>query len=110
MAASLKLVTRVYRQESPALAPERDARSRPTVEGALVSDPVQPRPLIYRAFRISPLGKIEGPPIVIEASDDDNALRHASTLVNGHAVELWDCSRFIAALPPRPEAEIHDNG
>lgn len=55
---------------------------------------------IYRVFHISPMGKIAGPPGFIEAMNDDDALNQVRSLVDGHAVELWDRDRLIARIDP----------
>lgn len=60
----------------------------------------------YRAFFIGLSGRIEGPPVVIEATDDDGALQHAWALVDGHVIELWDCERFIGRLDPVRKAAL----
>ena len=66
----------------------------------LEPDPFSTRVSNYRVFFIGPSGKIAGPPAIIEAGDDDIALRQARALVDGHAVELWDGSRLIRRLDP----------
>ncbi|MER2265274.1 hypothetical protein [Methylobacterium oxalidis] len=68
------------------------------MEAVMVVHPPRPPHLHdearYRAFLIDPDGRV----VAIEhlaARDDEAALVLARTLVDGHAVELWDGMRFI---------------
>jgi hypothetical protein len=43
-------------------------------------------------------GHIAGPPKVVDCVADEEALRHARNLVDGHAIEVWDGARFIVRI------------
>ena len=53
----------------------------------------------YRAFFLGHDGVIRSTRI-IEAPTDDEAKAVASTLPNGHGVDLWERARFLASYPP----------
>ncbi len=55
----------------------------------------------YRFYTMSTDGHIAGPPKVLDCVEDQEALRHASNLVDGHAIEVWDGARFIARIEPK---------
>ena len=67
--------------ESVALPPVRGARAMPD----------------YRAYRIKH-NHIDGPPGIIVADDDHDAIERAKLLMGGHDIELWDGPRFVAGL------------
>lgn len=52
----------------------------------------------YRAYIIGSDGHFKSYE-VIEAKDDDNAVKIAEKLVDGHDVEVWQLDRKIAVLP-----------
>jgi hypothetical protein len=52
----------------------------------------------YRIYRVDEAGHIQGPPIVIECEDDDDALLKAQRYVDGLAVEIWDGARQVAVI------------
>lgn len=52
----------------------------------------------YRAYFVGPDGHFKNFE-VITAEDDEQALKIADKLVNGHDVELWQRDRKIAVLP-----------
>ena len=60
------------------------------------------RPL-YRVFLLSPAGGIVRADI-IEAIDDEDAIRRVCATTSAHASELWDRARFIAKIEPPPNA------
>ena len=43
----------------------------------------------YRLYAVSAQGRIDQPPQVIEASDDDKAVERPRVLLHGRDVELW---------------------
>jgi hypothetical protein len=54
---------------------------------------------LYRALLLSP----DGPVIDIQtliAADDEEAVQLAKSIVDGHAVDLWDGLRFIEHFDP----------
>ncbi len=52
----------------------------------------------YHAYLLDAQGKILKP-LIIEASNDSEAIKQAKQYVDGHAVELWERSRKVALLP-----------
>ena len=52
----------------------------------------------YRAYIVGPDGHFQTFE-VIDAADDDGALKAAEKLTGGHIVELWQLDRKIAVLP-----------
>ncbi|MDP4004679.1 hypothetical protein [Methylobacterium sp. NEAU K] len=63
--------------------------------------PKAPRtaPTTYQAYRFSPNGGVRST-VPVDAPDDDEAERHAMTLLDGHRIELWSRGRFIAHVKP----------
>ncbi len=59
------------------------------------------QPPIYRAFRVSPEGRISEAAVQIDAADDDEAIAQARQLVDGVGIEVWDRARLVIALPPK---------
>jgi hypothetical protein len=53
----------------------------------------------YRVYRVDKAGQFQGPPIVIECEDDDEALIKAQGYVDGLAAEIWDEARKVAFIP-----------
>ena len=51
----------------------------------------------YRAYLIK-RGHIEGPPNIVVADTDQEAIDQAKQLVDGHDVELWERARFVIGL------------
>jgi hypothetical protein len=54
----------------------------------------------YRLYAVNAEGRIDQPPQVIEASDDDKAVEKARALLNGRDVELWQDERLVMCLRP----------
>lgn len=54
----------------------------------------------YRLYRLDGAGKIIGADW-IDAEDDEQAIREASTLVDGARYELWDRRRLVTRPPRR---------
>jgi hypothetical protein len=54
----------------------------------------------YRLYPIKEDGHFFGPPLVIEASGDDAAVREAKALLGDRAVEIWQRARKVALLVP----------
>ena len=50
----------------------------------------------YRIFILEGGAHLSQPPIEIECKDDGEAVNSAKQLVDGHDIELWEKSRFIA--------------
>ncbi|WP_419953366.1 hypothetical protein [Methylobacterium sp.] len=59
----------------------------------------EPRPPAYRAILLAKSGAVIGM-VRLSVQDDDQALERARSMVDGHAVELWDGMRFIELFPP----------
>lgn len=57
-----------------------------------------PKPPRYRAILLGESGEVLGM-TRLNADDDPTAIVEAKSLVNGHAVELWDGVRFIDHFP-----------
>ncbi len=53
----------------------------------------------YRAYVIGPDNHIRAAKM-IEAEDDESAVKAAGPMVDGHAVEVWDRGRFVVRLDP----------
>jgi hypothetical protein len=54
----------------------------------------------YRLYRLDKDGHIQGPPVIVTCETDDAALSQAKQYVDGVAIEVWDCGRRVAFLPP----------
>ena len=54
---------------------------------------------MYRVFSLSLDGRVGGSH-TIEARSDDEAKAIAGTLPNGHGIDLWERSRYLASYPP----------
>lgn len=63
-------------------------------------------PLGYYAYVIGDDGHIANRVDVV-CDNDEDALRHAEQLVDGHAIELWQGARRIATLRPRSNQGAH---
>ncbi len=55
---------------------------------------------VYRALIVDEAGHTIAPAKILEAKDDDEALRQARSFVDGYGVELWEGTRMIASFPP----------
>ena len=62
-----------------------------------------PEPPAYRAMILDQVGNVLSN-ASLPARDDEVAKAQARTLVDGHAVELWDGLRFIEHFDPDPSA------
>ena len=52
-----------------------------------------------QAYRFAANGSVRST-VPVDALDDDAAERHATTLLDGHRIELWARGRFIAHVKP----------
>ena len=57
----------------------------------------------YRAFTVGPDGHFVGSEALI-CADDAEAIEKAKRFVDGHDIELWSGTRFVARLRPEPDA------
>jgi hypothetical protein len=53
----------------------------------------------YRFFRVDQRDRIQGQPRIISCRDDNSARIEAIQLVDGCAIEIWDCERKVAYIP-----------
>jgi len=60
---------------------------------------IQSEPPVYRAYVMKPDNHIRSAHI-LDAANDDEATRAARPLLDGHAIEVWDRSRFVIRLEP----------
>ena len=56
----------------------------------------------YRAYTVGDDGHFSDCHFRI-SKDDRDAIAWAKQLVNGLAIELWSCERFIAKFEPKPD-------
>jgi hypothetical protein len=56
----------------------------------------------YRAFTVGRDGHFVGSEALV-CADDSEAIEKATRLVDGHDIELWSGTRFIARLRYNPE-------
>ena len=56
---------------------------------------------LYRAYELDEKGHVFGPPLIIVASNDTDALTYAKRLVNGHDLEIWDEARRVGLVERR---------
>jgi hypothetical protein len=66
-------------------------------------DEPAPGPRMYRVFSLSADGRV-GESHTIQAQSDDEAKAIASTLPNGHGIDLWERARYLASYPPQSAA------
>ena len=66
-------------------------------------DEPAPGPRAYRVFSLSAGGRVAESK-AIEAQSDDEAKAIAATLPNGHGIDLWERSRYLASYPPQSAA------
>lgn len=66
-------------------------------------DEPAPGARIYRVFSLSADGTV-GESHTIQAQNDDEAKAIASTLPNGHGIDLWERARYLASYPPQSAA------
>lgn len=52
----------------------------------------------YRIFRLDERGRVQAAAVVIEAADDEAAIRHTEDLVAGDQAELWQGSRLVLRI------------
>jgi hypothetical protein len=53
----------------------------------------------YRFFRVDETDRIQGQPRMVSCRDDKSARVQARHLVDGCAIEIWDCERKVAYIP-----------
>lgn len=53
----------------------------------------------YRFFRVDKTDRIQGQPRFVICADDKSACVQARRLVDGFAIEIWDCERKVAYIP-----------
>ena len=58
---------------------------------------------MYRVIILGTDGTL-GKTDTIRAGSDDEAKALAATMPNGHGIDLWERSRFLASYPPRSAA------
>lgn len=58
----------------------------------------------YRLYSVDKEGHIQGMPVIVSCEDDNAAVAEAKQYVDGVAIEVWDCARRVAVLPPRSNA------
>ena len=51
----------------------------------------------YRVYRLNNK-HIAGPPVIVVCDNDEDAIKQAKQLIDGHDLELWDGRRFVAIL------------
>ena len=56
-------------------------------------------PPAYRVYILAENGTIDNV-VRLAANDDDHAIEYAKSMVDGHAIDLWDGLRFIDQFPP----------
>lgn len=54
----------------------------------------------YRIYQLRHDARIEGPPTVLDALDDGEALREAQVLVRTAQVEVWEGARLVGSISP----------
>jgi hypothetical protein len=53
---------------------------------------------VYRVYQIDKKGHILGPAEVITCDDEEEAVRKAKSLVNGHDLEVWQGEPYLGRL------------
>ena len=53
----------------------------------------------YRFFQVDKTDQIKGQPPFISCADDKSARVQARQLLDGCAIEIWDCERKVAYIP-----------
>ena len=57
--------------------------------------------VLYRLYKLAKDGHIFGLPEVLEASDDEQAIKKARVRSNGFDLELWSLNQRIALIPSK---------
>ena len=57
----------------------------------------------YRFFRVDDADQVQGQPEIISCADDKSARVHGRELVDCCAIEIWDCERKVAYIPPEEQ-------
>ena len=57
---------------------------------------------VYRAFFVTPDNHISKASI-LQAEIDEQAIKAARPMVDGHAIEVWERKRFVIRLKPEPK-------
>jgi hypothetical protein len=52
----------------------------------------------YRIYTVIDGGHIRTPPVTLDFADDQGAVRHAETLKDAFALEVWEGRRRVAVL------------
>ena len=52
----------------------------------------------YRSFPLDSNGRVAAPGVDFEADDDDAAIAHAASELNGKDISLWNGARLVATL------------
>jgi hypothetical protein len=52
----------------------------------------------YRVYTMTKDTHVEGPAAVVTCDSDQEAIRQAKQMVDGHDVELWDGGRFVTRI------------
>lgn len=53
----------------------------------------------YRVYPIDEKGHIVGSPKILTCDEEEEAVRKAKSLVNGHDIEVWQGNRYLGRLP-----------
>jgi hypothetical protein len=53
---------------------------------------------LYRAYELDEKGHVFGPPVIIAASNDTDALVRAKHLIDGRDLEIWDEARRVGLV------------
>ena len=56
----------------------------------------------YRIYTIDERNRIFGPAQLLEAVDDNSAIKKVAEFLDGQVIELWQGSRLLVRLDPKP--------
>jgi hypothetical protein len=58
----------------------------------------------YHLYMLGADGHLVNPPVEAMCDNDQAAIEHAQQLRDRHAIEIWELTRLVACLPPKPRA------
>jgi len=55
---------------------------------------------VYRYYIFKDLGDVAAPAVRMDFPNDDAAIAHAKTIIDGHPIEIWHRNRKVGRIDP----------